>query len=276
MSFIDISQLGHFISVRNNKDELRFNCPFCNDEDYHLYVNIRKLKYFCQRCNAKGRTNVSKETISEFTPVEGKVDTRVLPLKLPLPFAGGLTPAGQRYLDSRGLKQSDVLRHRLYCSAPNTIYFGRIIIPCNPYSGFCDYYVARSYTKFPFPKYLNPPGARNKLFISPTEHDEYFPQYWKQDEVMLVEGPFDYLKASRHGPTVCLLGKSLSIPLAMGLVARFSKAYIMLDQGMVESLAGLRIHEMLNSHFEEVRLVKCPKADPGEMEPEDFQHLLEI
>lgn len=274
MSFIDIAQLGHFVNVRTNKEELRFNCPFCEDEDYHLYVNIKKLVYFCVRCNAKGRTNVSKDTISDFTPVEGKVDTRTVPLKLPPIYKDGLTPTAIRYLGARGIKQSDVLRHKLYCASTSSIYFGRIIIPCNPFAGFCDYFVARSYTKFPFPKYLNPSGSKNHLFISPTEHDQLFPQYWKQDEVMLVEGPFDYLKASRHGPTVCLLGKSLSIPHAMGLVARFSRAYVMLDQGMKESLAALKVHEMLNPYMEEVRLIKCPKDDPGEMIPEDFNELL--
>lgn len=47
--------LGPMIIVAHQK-EIRFNCPFCKDKDWHLYVGYRKDKgWICQKCRKHGK-----------------------------------------------------------------------------------------------------------------------------------------------------------------------------------------------------------------------------
>lgn len=275
MAFLDCSRLGPPLTTTDT-NEVRYNCVFCDDEGYHCYVNLRKRVFHCFKCGQKGKTNlVSKEIeLTHYVSLLKKERPKQInPFKLPSAYTDIITPAAQRYLLERGIKESDVERHRIYCAAPNTMYFGRIIIPNNPFRGYCNYFVARAYTNIRFPKYLNPLGDRNSLFLSPSEHSQYYEQHWGSDTLMLVEGPFDYLKASRHGPTAALLGKQLSNAFAREIVTEFSHVYVMLDQGLAEDIAALKIAEMLRPHIN-VDVLQCPKKDPGEMSPEDFADLL--
>lgn len=276
MPFLDYSRLGQFIKTRK-KEEVRFNCIFCDDETYHLYVNLSKRVYHCFKCGSKGKTNVNpgvvQSTHLEYVPAKkSEENKRSYFHKLPKPVYDLLTPAATRYLINRGIKESDISRHKIYAAHPSSIYFGRLIIPCNTFRGFADYYVARAYTKLLFPKYLNPISNKG-LFISPPLQDEYHDQLWADDEVVIVEGPFDYLKASRHGPCVALLGKTLSLEAARGIVSRFNKAYVLLDRGLKEKQAGLHIRDILNIHIDIEILDLKDHKDPGEMEPHNFASL---
>lgn len=48
------SALGPMVVVSHQK-EIRFNCPFCEDKDWHLYVGYRKDKgWICQKCRRHG------------------------------------------------------------------------------------------------------------------------------------------------------------------------------------------------------------------------------
>lgn len=280
MPFLDISQVGNPIKTGNTR-EVRFNCPYCGDEEYHLYVNVVKRVWFCQRCNAKGKTNIIGPAIESihFTSIDKpeKLDD-VVPIKLPRayrsPEGDFLTKAAFSYLKQRDIRESDVRWHKIYCAAVNTIYFGRLIIPCNARAGHCTYFTARAYTKLHYPKYLNPPNAKSILFHSPVRQD-YIPYdtYWEEDEVVLVEGPVDYIKTARHGNTIALLGKTLSNMQARVICSTYNRVYIMLDQGNREALAAIQLADMLRVHTE-VKILQCPKKDPGEMTPENFKELM--
>jgi DNA primase len=274
--FLDISQLGRHIST-NKENEIRFNCVWCEDESFHLYVNTKKKVYHCFKCGAKGKTNVVTDQVEIIHLASARTHELYQPpdvLKLPKAYVDIITPAAARYLASRGIYESDVKWHKIYCAAPNTIYFGRLIIPNNVRQGFCSYFVARSYTKLGWPKYLNPSNPRTTLFLSPerAKDQEKWERYWNDDELMLVEGPFDYLKTARHGPTAALLGKELSYDIAKQIVSIFSTVYIMLDKGLMESIAAIKIYDLLKVHVN-VHILNCPKKDPGEMGPEDFRGL---
>lgn len=271
-AFLDISQVGLPIHTKD-KNEIRFNCVFCDDDAFHLYINTRKRVYHCFRCGAAGRTNIGDFGLAEKLAFDrNKHIPDSGPIQLPKPYKDLLTPAGIRYLMSRGIYESDVERHKLYCAAPYTRYFGRVIIPNHARQGYCNYFVARSYTKIGFPRYLNPPGGRGILFLSPDKPDNYFPQYWGESSLLIVEGPFDYLKASRHGPTLALLGKELNNEQARTLVTKYSTIYIMLDQGTKESLAALKIQTIVRPYVD-CHILQCPKKDPGEMNDNDFREL---
>lgn len=279
MPFLDYTRLGKPIST-SNKYEIRFNCPFCEDEGFHLYLNIKKKIWHCFKCNSSGKTNVVSTDldIAHYTSVQKReVEVDIVPIKLPKPYRDPdtgdyLTSTAKKYLASRGLYESDVQRHTIYCAAPISLYFGRIIIASNPYKGYCNYFVARAYTKLKWPKYLNPSGTKELLFLSPDKPSDKWEQYWGEDELMLVEGPFDYLKASRHGPTACLLGKELKYNISKQIVSLFNKVYIMLDQGITEGIAAIKIAKILGPHVD-VEVLECPRKDPGEMSPEDFEDL---
>jgi hypothetical protein len=281
MPYLDYSRLGTPLDT-NDKNELRFNCVYCDDEGYHLYINVKKKVFFCQKCNTSGKTNlVSKDfELAHYTSILKKErPQQIIPIKLPTayrdPVTGEqLTPSAKRYLANRGIFESDVKRHTMYCATPNSFYFGRIIIPNNPYMGYCNYFVARAYTKLRWPKYLNPSSGKQVPFLSPKEPSDKWDQYWEEDEVMLVEGPFDYLKASRHGPTIALLGKQLPYAIAKQIVSMFRMVHVMLDQGLPENIAALEIVKLLQPHVDVVA-IPCPKKDPGEMGPEEFKRIMQ-
>jgi DNA primase len=162
----------------------------------------------------------------------------------------------------------------MYAASPYSKYFGRLILPYNPRAGFASYFVARSYTGLAFPKYLNPSGSKNLVFFGPQLPDPAYEQYWNPDELVLVEGPFDMIKASRHGPAGAILGKELKHSQARIIVAGFSRVYLLLDNDLItkDPMARTRMRDLLELHLD-VKLLDCPKKDPGEMEPRDFEEL---
>lgn len=277
MPFLDVSRLGTPYPTMK-EHEVRFNCPFCDDSKMHLYVNTKKKVWQCFKCGSTGKTNMVVAEMNQLHLAHIEKHERqseIVPVKLPPAYKDIYTPSAKKYLASRKVYESDCRTHRIYCAAPNTIYFGRLIIPCNARGGYCSYFVARAYTKIRFPKYLNPPNPRNTLFISPerSEFETKWSMLWDENELMIVEGPFDYIKSSRHGPTVALLGKQMSYEQAKLIVSSYEKVWIMLDQGNAESLAAIKIRDMLSPHID-VEILRCPKKDPGEMNPEDFEELM--
>ena len=275
MPFLDYSQLGVPLEQRHRKDEIRYLCPYCGDERYRLYVNTKKGVFNCFRCNTKGRTNAG-DHLSATRGTVAAVDQRLPSTRdrLPLPSAidGILTPAAERYLARRGILESDCIRHGIYCANTASLYFGRLIVPVDASRGKCKYFTARAYTKLHWPKYLNPPGGKNILYASPTEPDQHHEQFWEPSEILLVEGPFDMLKASRHGPCAALLGKQLAVDVAREIIAKYDRVFIMLDQGIPEVAAAMQLQNQLTS-FVDAEILKCPLPDPGEMNPSDFQGL---
>jgi len=273
MPFLDYSQINYPIDTQD-PNEIRINCIYCNDESYHLYVNTKKKVFHCFKCGVGGKTNINSENVNQLflnEGVEGEV-LQPVPLKLPEAIRGKFTQRAIEYLYRRGIRESDTERHGIYCCSIRSIYFGRLIIASGIKGNFCSYFVARAYTGIYFPKYLNPPGGKRTAFISPQEPDRYHAQHWSEHELMLVEGPFDFLKASRHGPTIALLGKELMAPIARQIVSNYTKVYIMLDHGIKEHWASIKIQDMLKVHVE-TQALQCPKNDPGEMNEGDFEEL---
>lgn len=62
MNYLDliVSKFGRDYIKEGNKNEIRYNCPFCmhkrgkTDADHKLYVNIVKAKFYCFKCGSKG------------------------------------------------------------------------------------------------------------------------------------------------------------------------------------------------------------------------------
>lgn len=279
MSFLDVSRVGMPISTKR-RHELRYNCVFCEDTGYHLYVNTQKKLWHCFKCNAAGRTNITEVSMNQIylnttDQLETEEETEFIPLRLPPIHKDTLTRTAIRYLEARGVYESDCQRHKIYAASPkDPRWFGRIIIPCNARSGYADYYVGRAYTRLHFPKYINPNTNKRQGFFSPDVPDSKREQMWGPSELLIVEGPFDFIKASRHGPCLALLGKELSDVIARRIVSDYDTAYILLDQGLPEKKAALKIKGKLDPFIETI-VLDCPKKDPGEMSPRDFREMFE-
>lgn len=271
--FLSITQLGIPINTKD-PNELRFNCIYCDDQSYHLYVHIKKRVFHCFKCGTSGRTNMDGPAVDSLLyPLKKDKALESTAIRLPPKHKDTITPAAEKYLLSRGIYESDCATHKIYCAAAGSIYFGRIIIPYNPQQGWADYWVGRSYTRIGFPKYVNPKAGNKRLFSN--THSTRWRDLWGAHELCIVEGPFDFLKASRHGPTLALLGQSLSNQIAREIITRYSKAYILLDTGTKEMVSSMKIAMKLRPHIE-VQILKCPKKDPGEMIDSDFEELFNV
>ena len=278
--FLDVSLLGEPLTTRS-KDEFRFNCPFCGDDSFHLYVNCKKGVYHCFKCETSGRTNFRTGDLEvlRVTTLSPKQPIANEPIKLPNAHPDLITPVAMKYLVRRGVIEEDVERWRIYCAHPTSKYCGRLIIPYNPIRGYCSYFVARAYTGLPWPKYLNPPGSRDILFCGPNYQSGEAPRfeaYWDLDTIILVEGPFDCIKASRHGPSAALLGKDLKEVQRRVLISAFSRVVILLDntKDTRVGLNALKIKDLLKIHLDvEIKHPPEGKKDPGDMTPQDFEEV---
>lgn len=273
--FLDISLLGESIPTRD-KREVRFNCPYCDDDKYHCYVNLEKSVYHCFKCGISGKTNAKLREIQALQLYE--VDRQRYkpprdPIRLPPACPELITLRGIKYLTSRGLYDGDVGRHKIYCASPSSKYFGRLILPYNARSGYASYFVARAYTSLAYPKYLNPPGGKDIVFFSPQEPDPAYEQYWGLNELVLVEGPFDMIKMGRHGPAGAMLGKELKHSQARIIVSSFEKVYILLDNDTTGELSALKVRDLLQAHCD-VKILQRPMTDPGDMTPESIKELM--
>lgn len=272
--FLDISMVGEPIPTRG-KDEIRFNCPYCQDDKYHLYVNTKKNVYHCFKCGLAGKTNIAGSNMQEIHLLNRPHSNPTYSaLKLPPAYKDFLTPTAMKFLLKRGVYDQDVKRHLIYCASPHSKYFGRLIFPYNPLANHCTYFVARAYTSLLYPKYLNPAGSKDVVFFGPGLPDDNHPQYWNYDEVVLVEGVFDMIKCNRHGPAGAILGKELKPSQARIIAATFRKVYVLMDQDTRMSFTSLKIKDLLKAHCEvEIMYLPKDKKDAGEMDPHDFEEM---
>ena len=101
-----------------------------------------------------------------------------------------------KYLYNRALDQGEILRWKIgYCdSGP---FKNRIIIPSFNLDGDLNYFVARTYVD-DYKRYMNPPISRDIVF------NELYVDF--EEEIVLVEGVFDALKATNAIP---ILGSTI-------------------------------------------------------------------
>jgi DNA primase len=276
--------LGNFYQ---SNDEYLFSCPYCKHHKRKLSVNISKNTYKCWVCDSRGRNvyglvrrfgNHSQKQhwrsfeetveISEFDNIfeEKEIEETIQRIKLPseyvclanknLPFTA---KNALKYLKKRKITEYDILRWKIgYCESGE--YRNRIIIPSFNLDGYCDYFVARTYTE-DWLKYKNPPASKNVVF------NELMIDWEKP--VVLVEGIFDAINAENSIP---LLGSTLSAHsrLFKALLTHSKRVYVALDKDAEKK--ALNIIKTLISHGVEVYKVDTPDhEDVGEMTKEEFE-----
>ncbi len=224
----------------SNEDRVRVTCPMCSDTSGHLYILLSAGLAYCQKCKYDPKSpirfisdvegismrdvinmadgyvsyldvsvdDVVDELFEEeesqsfdyeimvfdetFVPVGVESSSKII---------NNLVRKARTYLEDRGVTQQQMLDYDMrYCYDGD--YSGRVVVPCY-YEGNLVTFVARDIIGYSSRKYLNPTGNKQSDFLF-----NFNPQI--TDTVVVTEGVFDAISASRVLPAVATFGKSLS------------------------------------------------------------------
>jgi len=271
---------------RSNEEYL-FSCPFCKHYKRKLSINIAKGKFKCWICDSSGKNlyylikrfgNYSQKQqwqsfenhveISDFDNIFEKKteEEQIQRIKLPKEYiclAKKNLPLDSKmamdYLKERKIFKEDILRWKIgYCTDGE--YRNRIIIPSFNRDGYCDYFVARSYTK-DWLKYKNPPASKNIIF------NELVVDWDKP--ITLVEGIFDAMNAENSIP---LLGSTLSVHsrLFKAILTHSKRVYVALDKDAEKKALSI-VYALISHGVEVYKIDTSDYEDVGEMTKEEFE-----
>jgi len=271
-------------SYRINEEHL-FPCPFCRHHKKKLSINTEKNVFKCWICDAVGSIGKliykfgTRDQKQEWKKEYGRVDVsdfdnlfapqeefkHTQRIKLPeelISLASSDLPLNARratrYLKSRNVTDADILKWKIgFCASGE--YKNRIIFPSFDDEGYCNYFVARTYTD-EWLKYKNPPVSKNIVF------NELYVD-WSKD-IILVEGVFDAVVA---GNAIPLLGSTLreDTELFKALVRHQGKIYIALDKDA--NRKALKLVQLLQKYNKQIFKIDTSDAeDVGVMTKEEF------
>ena len=268
--------------AKHSGNESTFSCPYCNHHKKKLVINTVTEKWHCWVCGVKGigverifkklgaydklpkLKNISK--IKTFTKTEDKKEHVSLPLEF-IPLVNGSTSSPEfrnaaRYIKSRGLNKTDVLRHNIgYCeSGP---YSGMIIIPSYDKEGLLNYFVGRSYYNTEF-KHKNPKVSKDVIGLELLVN-------WNKS-INICEGMFDAITVGEN--SIPIFGKFLPKKLKIKIKEKNVKQVNMILDNDARKEA-LELCEYLMSENIDVRMVEIPEgSDPSEMGKDKINNLI--
>lgn len=258
--------------------EFYWSCPFCHHAKPKLAINVAKGAWHCWVCNASGKRLLSlfrklacsREQIVELATILQEdipyinSDTTVAILNLPKEYVPLWQPTGLisykqavRYVTSRGITASDILRYQIgYC--PDGLYANRIIIPSYDVTGKLNYFVGRSVYDGGM-KYKNPPVSKNVIGFEMHINWNY--------PIILCEGVYDAIAIKRNA--IPLLGKTLPRKLMERIITEnVQQIYLALDTDALRQTS--QIAKDLMSDGREVRVVQLDGKDPSDL---GFHHM---
>lgn len=271
MEKIDISFLGQ--PVRKKGSQLFFNCPFHEDDNGHLGVNVAKGVYHCFKCNSSGKIKELEAPLTDFKKKvedflygrpEEKEGQKVL-VTLPEDYQKIHSGSGlpYRYLRDRGISEDEIRKYKMgYCSSG--FFAERIIIPIYM-ENILKYFVGRTYTNRA-PKYLNTPVPKDSTIFKTFSG--------RVDKAIICEGVFDAISIGRVFPAISILGKVLNgSQQIMSIVGATRQAFVMLDSDAEKD--GFLAASLLNYYIPtQVMFIKA--KDPGSMTPKEIRKMLPI
>jgi DNA primase len=209
-----------------SSEEHLFACPYCGHHKKKFSVNIEKNMYKCWICDARGKSllrvirrfgNFSqlekwkelsghRQDLGDFESLfmqQSPVEQREAILEMPQGFKSLTTASTNKfhlraisYLSERGIGIGEILKWKMGYTAEGP-FRNRIIIPSFNASGELNYFIARTFAN-DYRRYMNPPVSRNIVF------NELYIDF--EEEVVIVEGVFDAIKASNAVP---ILGSTI-------------------------------------------------------------------
>lgn len=253
-------------------DEVRFNCwrPDCGDHPdtkYHLYVNPRRGRFFCQRCQRGGRLEwlarmigvevpedsllMWEQLMHEFlwgTSTDEEMDYIVLPREYNEMMPG---LEAHRYMIERGVSDKKIAFYQI---GFGTGYLkNRIIFPDVDEYGKLVYWVARKYGKLDnnekAPKYKNADIPRKRQVYN---LGRLLQRGWNR-RIVICEGP---ISANVAGfDAVATYGKYVTGDQVSRLVAVGACEYVIAFDGDA-LLEGVSLATRLFRRGLNVKLVK--------------------
>lgn len=198
-----------------NGDELRVNCPMCEDDKQHLYINTVKQVCHCFKCDYSGSwVNLviavtgyeywralgelyNKPRMVDFQKAFGDNQTRLTKtVCLPDGFVNLLHDAtktgkqGRGYIHNRGFTDRHITYYNLGMAYSIPC---RIIIPIEG-----EYWQGRAIYGWLEPKYINPEVDARSVIFNSQALDLY-------DEVAVCEGAFSAMAIGENA--IALIGK---------------------------------------------------------------------
>lgn len=251
------SFLGTPKKHNDNTGQMAFDCPVCSEEKGmpdgdgkgNLEVNYEEGVYRCWSCSETHGTHGSlgnlifqhgsKKNQQDYLSVKPDYDykrvtnegddEKLVPTKIvrlpesyvKLSDARPYQPYykdAMRYLKDRGITDWMIDYYDIGFTSSGK-YHSRIIIPSYGLSGNVDYYIARSFNKKVFPKYLNPDAEKNEVIFNGFRIN-------LDCTIYLVEGTFDHIVIPNSIP---LLGKYITEELFLFLQKARADIVILLD-----------------------------------------------
>lgn len=267
------------IGKSTSRGNYSYNCPFCNHPKPKLEIQLieskdKTNKWHCWHCDKKGKTlyslfkqiKVPNNKLEELKSItnssffqEEKLNINEevsLPKEFKPLYEEGSTIEYRQalnYLKKRNIFIDDIIKYNIgYCEYGK--YKNRIIIPTYNEKGNLNYFIARSFEKNPYYKYINPPFSRD---IIPNEH------FINWDlPIIICEGLFDSMAIKRN--VIPLLGKNIQTSLMKKLVkSKVDKIYIALDKDAIKK--SLKFCEILLNEGKEVYWVNINEKDPSDL-----------
>lgn len=209
--------------VSREGSNVAVKCPSCGEKKGKFSININTWMCHCWVCGVKSKNlyfilkkhsdrSASNQFVKEFgSPrLETGDDCAAEEEDISLPDDFILLASASRrdpdvrscisYCKKRGLTDDDLWYFRIGTSNSSE-YRRRIIIPSFDYAGKLNYFVTRTIDRKGFPKYVNSIAKKTEIIFNEMNVD------WR-NEVSLLEGPFDLIKADKN--STCLLGSKLS------------------------------------------------------------------
>ena len=288
MSFEKLQILEEVLgSFYRSNDEHLFFCPYCKHHKRKLSVNISKNTFKCWICDSRSRNvyglikkfgNHSQKQLwrsfeeevdlSEFDNIfeEKTIEETTQRIKLPNEYsclANKNLPSSAnialKYLKKRGINSYDILKWKIgYCE--NGEYKNRIVVPSFNLDGYCDYFIARTYSE-DWLKYKNPPASKNVVF------NELMIDW--SEPITLVEGAFDAVVATNSVP---LLGSTLTTrsKLFRAILTHSKRVYVALDHDAEKKALNI-IKSLISYGVEVYKISTSGYEDIAEMSKEEFE-----
>jgi DNA primase len=264
--------LGEPKKIYENKTQVSFNCPICDEgkNKGNLEINVGKSVYHCWACGDSEGTHGALGKL--FDKFANKKQKKVFNLLAPETFEEKKTykkrlklPEGYtqfkdsnpiypphkealNYLRSRGITDEMIEKYKIGYTMMGECS-GRIIIPSYSKDGELNYYIARSWAKKTKNKYKNPEAEKDKIIFNENLID------WNED-IYLVEGAFDSIFLNNSIP---MLGKHLSELLFATIYEKAKKFVIICLDGDAWSSA-VKIYRELNGGtlYGRIKIIKLP------------------
>lgn len=284
-----IRQIEHKWGTDNHKSqkEIRYCCPFClkkrgkADRGYSFSVNRFTSKYQCFKCGTRGQlckttqagqTDIElvsflQDMFIEVSDEEEQSDAEYISFG-----QTELTDMARRYLiKKRRITEDDIEYYNICCSDDPSLVL-RVIVPNELIDGFTDMYVARSYSKYVEPKYMNPDDSNKANVVF-----NLFRLPQNCDRIICCEGVFSSIAAGRD--SVCCYGSKPSKSQVSQIVEKNPKEFIAcLDNDLAGYKSNINLAIKIKQELPDckVSFIPMPKeTDPADMGHQKFLEYLE-